>query len=65
MGTKKAEKLDPRETTTFAELLMSNVYTQEALINLLDKKGAITKKELLEEIRRLKKEHSTSGGRHA
>lgn len=43
MGTKKAEKLDPRETTTFEELLMSNVYTQEALINLLDKKGVITK----------------------
>ncbi|MFH1703292.1 MAG: hypothetical protein ABIB41_07675 [Nitrospirota bacterium] len=33
---------------------MSNVYTQEAVINLLEKKGLIDKKELLEEIKRLK-----------
>jgi hypothetical protein len=33
---------------------MSNVYTQEALINLLEKKGIITKAELLEEIRTLR-----------
>jgi len=26
-----AEKLDPKETVTLEELLMSNVYTQEAL----------------------------------
>ena len=49
-----AEKLDPRETATFEEVLMSNVYTQEALINLLEKKGLIKKEELLEEIKRLK-----------
>ena len=49
-----AEKLDPKETVSFEELLMSNVYTQEALINLLEKKGIITKAELLEEIKRLR-----------
>jgi hypothetical protein len=49
-----AEKLDPKETVSFEELLMSNVYTQEALINLLEKKGVLTKAELLEEIKRLK-----------
>jgi hypothetical protein len=48
------EKLDPRETVTFEELFISNVYTQEALINLLEKKGLIEKKELLEEIKRLR-----------
>ena len=47
-----AEKLDPKETVTFEELLMSNVYTQETLINLLEKKGIIDKKEWLEEMRR-------------
>ena len=47
------EKIDPKETVTFEELFMSNVYTQEALINLLEKKGLIDKKELLEEIKRL------------
>lgn len=36
------------------ELLMSNFFTQEALINLLEKKGVLEKTELLEEIRRLK-----------
>jgi len=48
-----AEKLDPKEVVDFKELLMSNVYEQEALVNLLEKKGVITKAELLEEIRKL------------
>jgi hypothetical protein len=33
---------------------MSNVIEQEALINLLEKKGIITKAELLEQIRKLR-----------
>ncbi len=49
-----AEKLDPRETVSFEELLLSNVIEQEALVNLLEKKGMITKAELLEEIKRLR-----------
>jgi hypothetical protein len=35
---------------TFEEFLQSNVYTQEALINLLESKGVIKKAELLDEI---------------
>lgn len=50
-----AEKLKPEEVVTFEELLMSNTYTQEALVNLLEKKGIITKRELLEEIKLLKR----------
>ncbi len=49
-----AEKLDLKEMISFEELLMSNIYTQEALINLLETKGIITKAELLEEIKKLK-----------
>jgi hypothetical protein len=49
-----AEKIDHKETVRFEELLMSNTITQEALINLLDKKGLINKQELLEEIKRLR-----------
>ena len=41
-----AEKLDAKETVSFEELLMSNIYTQEA-------KVVITKAELLEEIKTL------------
>ena len=50
-----AKKLDPKEILSFAEFLMSNTYEQEALINLLGKKGIISKAELLEEIESLKK----------
>lgn len=46
-------KLDPKEIVDFKELLLSNVYEQEALINILEKKGIITKTELLEEIKKL------------
>ena len=44
-----ADKLDPKETATFEEVLMSNVFTQEALINLMVKKRHITNEDLLEE----------------
>ena len=48
-----AEKLDPKEIVDFKELLMSEVIQSEALINLLDKKGIISKQELLEEMKRV------------
>jgi hypothetical protein len=48
-----AEQVDPKELVTFKELLMSEVIQSEALINLLDRKGIITKKELLEEMKRV------------
>lgn len=37
-----ADKLDPKELVTFKELLLSNVYTQEALVNLLEKKDILS-----------------------
>jgi hypothetical protein len=49
-----AEKLDPKEVVSFEELLLSHIYAQEALINLLDSKGVIKKKEVIEEIKRLR-----------
>jgi glycyl-tRNA synthetase alpha subunit len=48
-----AEKLDPKELVTFKELLMSEVIQSEAMINLLDRKGIISKTELMEEIKRV------------
>jgi len=48
-----AEKLDSKEIVEFKELLMSEVIQSEALINLLDKKGLISKRELLEEMKRV------------
>jgi len=47
------EKLDQDQTVGIKELLMSEVIQSEALINLLDRKGIISKQELLEEIIRV------------
>ena len=47
------EKLDPKEIVSFEELLMSEVIHSEALINLLDRKGIVSKQELLEEMKRV------------
>ena len=52
-----AKKMDLKDIVTLEELIMSNVYTQEALINLLRKKGLITNNELIEEIKNLKVKH--------
>ena len=49
-----AEKLDPKETVSIEELLTSEVITTEALINLLDRKGVVSKQELLKEIKAVK-----------
>ena len=48
-----AEKLDKKQTVDIKELLMSEVIQSEALINLLDRKGIISKRELLEEMKRV------------
>ena len=48
-----AEKLDQKQIVDFKELLMSEVIQSEALINVLDRKGIVSKKELLEEMRRV------------
>ena len=48
-----ADKLNQKQTVDLKELLMSEVIQFEALINLLDKKGLISKQELLEEMKRV------------
>lgn len=53
-----AERLDPEEITSFEELVMSTLYTQEALVNLLDRKELLKKEEIIEEIRRLRQRAS-------
>jgi hypothetical protein len=51
-----AKELDSKESVDLKEILISEVIQSEALINLLDRKGIISKEELLEEIKRV---HST------
>jgi hypothetical protein len=48
-----AEKLDQKQTVDIKELLMSEVIQSEALLNLLDRKGLISKQELLEEMKQV------------
>jgi hypothetical protein len=48
-----AEKIDPQELVRFKEMLLSEVVTSEAIINLLDRKGIISKQELMEEMKRV------------
>ena len=48
-----AKQLDKKQTVDPKELLMSEVIQSEALINLLDRKGMISKEELLEEMKRV------------
>jgi hypothetical protein len=54
-GDQVAERLDPKEIVTFEELLVSSMFEHDALVNLLERKGLITKAELLEEIKALKR----------
>ena len=48
-----AEKLDYTDLVSFREMLLSEVITSEAIINLLDRKGIISKQELMEEMKRV------------
>ena len=50
-----AEKLNKKETVSLEELVLSQMWEIQALYNLLEKKGLMTKNELLEEIKRIKK----------
>jgi hypothetical protein len=58
-----AKRVDLKETITYEDLLLSNTIEQEALVNLLEAKGVITKSELLEEIRRIKDRQNKGRGR--
>jgi hypothetical protein len=47
-----------RSIVSSQELLISNTLQQEAIVNILERKGLIIKQELLEEIHKLKKQGS-------
>jgi hypothetical protein len=48
-------KLGPKDTASFEEVLMSNVFTQEAMLNVLERKGLLSRQEVLQEILELKR----------
>jgi len=57
-----AEKLDPKETVRFNEILMANSIMVETLAQLLMEKGIITNEEFFTKLKQVQGEyHSKSG----
>lgn len=52
------EQVKKGEIVSVEEVVVSNVFTQEALINILVRKGLVNKEEIIDEIKRLKAETS-------
>lgn len=50
-----AESLPKEETVTIEELVLSHAYEMSALVGLLEKKGILTRDELIESIMELRK----------
>ncbi len=51
-----AEKLDPNDLVTLEELALSNMWETSALVELLERKGILTKQEVLDMIRELRRD---------
>jgi hypothetical protein len=47
------KKDETRERVPLDEVVMSNVFTQEAILNLLERKGFVTKEEVMQEMKRI------------
>ncbi len=52
-----AEKLDPKEIVTLEELALSNMLETAALVEVLEKKGLLTKQDILDAIRELRRKN--------
>jgi hypothetical protein len=50
-----AEKLDSKEAVTLEELAISNSFEIAAIVSVLEKKGLLTRQEIIEEIQKLRK----------
>jgi hypothetical protein len=53
-----ANKLDPKQTASFGEIIVATVFQQEAMMNLLERKGLSTRAEVIQEILELKKKQT-------
>ncbi len=49
-----AEPLDPKDLVTVEELALSNMWETSALVELLERKGILTKQEVLDMIQELR-----------
>ncbi len=52
-----AEKLDPKEIVTLEELAISGMWEMAALVEVLEQKGLLTKQDILDAIRELRRKN--------
>ena len=57
-----ANNLDPKQTASLEEVLVATVFQQEAMMNLLERKGLLTRAEVMSEILEMKKKVSSTEG---
>ncbi len=55
-----AEKLDPKEIVTLEELAISNMWETSALVELLERKGILTRQDVLDMIQVLRRREPTA-----
>ncbi len=55
-----AEQLDPTDLVTLEELALSNMWETSALVELLERKGILTRKEVLDMIQELRQREPTA-----
>ena len=55
-----AKKLDPQQVVTFEELLRAIVYEQKAVRRILVRKGPVSNKEVMEEMKAVQQELGTA-----
>ncbi len=55
-----AQPLDPKEIVTFKELALSTMWETSALVELLERKGILTKQEVLDMIQELRQREPTA-----
>ncbi len=55
-----AEKLDPKDLVTLEELAISSMWETAALVELLERKGILTKQDVLAMIQELRQREPTA-----
>jgi len=55
-----AEKLDPKELVTLEKLALSNMWETSALVELLERKGILTRQEVLGMFETLRRREPTA-----
>ena len=59
-GSIMAEKLDPNDLVTLDELAITNMWENAALVELLERKGVLTRQEVLAMIQDLRRREPTA-----